>query len=297
MDADMAAGWLAYAGYGSLWLCLVVFFFHLFQGLLPSLNRRFRIQALYRDTGSVERIPRWLRALLLPRKPETREWYTELLAASGAGIDVSLYFALKRFTVFLSSAVLIWILAAPGKNAALVAGVILTSTLLLVAAAFDRIWLEAAARRRKLRITSEIYALCHQLSYYAGSGMNLHTKLVRCAPFTVQISREWNLLLNEWYEDPEEALYRFRTRLGTDEAYSFTETLSAMRQGESDDFYRLLRQRIADYKAAMDLYQEGRQESFSYVLFVLAGIPILNTFRVFIYPWVEEGRKLFESLQ
>lgn len=105
------------------------------------------------------------------------------------------------------------------------------------------------------------------------------------------------MLLQEWYEDPEEALYRFRIRVGTDEAYSFAETLSALRQGESESFYDLLRQRIADYKDSLELYKEGRRESYSYVLFVLAGIPIMNTFRVFIHPWVEEGRKLFDTLQ
>jgi hypothetical protein len=32
------------------------------------------------------------------------------------------------------------------------------------------------------------------------------------------------------------------------------------------------------------------------VLFVLAGLPIMNTFRVFMYPWIVEGQQLFNAI-
>lgn len=103
-------------------------------------------------------------------------------------------------------------------------------------------------------------------------------------------------LLNEWYEDAGEALNRFKHRIGTDEGYSFAETLDALRLHDSEPYYDLLRQRIRDYKEKMELHRESRKETTSYVLFVMAGVPILNTFRVFLYPWVAEGRRLFEML-
>ncbi|MNG35727.1 hypothetical protein D3C84_1225380 [compost metagenome] len=58
----------------------------------------------------------------------------------------------------------------------------------------------------------------------------------------------------------------------------------------------LLRQRIQDYKEKLEMAKESRKETTSYFLFVIAGIPILYTFQVFIYPWVREGQLLFQSL-
>lgn len=74
------------------------------------------------------------------------------------------------------------------------------------------------------------------------------------------------------------------------------ETLDALRLHESPEYYELLRVRIADYKEKIELAKESRKESTSYFLFVIAGIPILYTFQIFIYPWVREGQKLFQSL-
>jgi hypothetical protein len=285
------------AGYALVWLLTAFSLYQWFRALLPGLNRRFRLYALPADSGMELRLPRLITRLFLPRKAQTRDIYAALLQAGGAGIPVTVYFVLKRSVAGAAAAFVLWGSTGMGPGGTAQVWGMTAAVAALVAVAFDRVWLEAAARRRRSRIVAEIYTLCHQLSYYAGSNMNLHGKLSRCTPFTAKIRREWQQLLNEWYEDPDEALHRFRTRLATDEAYSFAETLHAMRLGESEAFYRLLRQRIADYKAQLELMKEGRRETFSYVLFVLAGIPILNTFRVFIYPWVNEGRKLFDALQ
>ncbi len=126
--------------------------------------------------------------------------------------------------------------------------------------------------------------------------MNLHSKLLRCLPYTKTIRGELDLLTREWYESAEKAMKQFKNRLGTEEGISFAETLDSLRLNESEHFYDLLRQRIQDYKDKIDLTKESKKESHSYLLFILAGIPILNTFRVFVYPWVQEGQRLFESL-
>jgi hypothetical protein len=297
MADGLSFHWVQPFGYALFWLLSAFALYQLFHALLPNLNRRFRLYALPTDSGMEQRIPRMLRRLLIPRKAEVREIYKALLQASGAGIPAALYFVLKRTAAGAASVFLLWGMIGMGQGGTVQVWCVTMSVMILIAIGFDRVWLEAAGRRRRSRIIAEIYTLCHQLSYYAGSAMNLHGKLSRCAPFTARIRREWQQLLNEWYEDPDEALHRFRSRLGTEEAYSFAETLNALRLGESEAFYRLLRQRIADYKAQLELLKEGRRESFSYVLFVLAGLPIMNTFRVFIYPWVREGQKLFDALK
>lgn len=297
MLGDYASSVLGWIGYFAVWLCLTVLLYQLVRLSLPAVHRRFRLQALSHESGLEQRMPRWLRPILLPLNPERVALYKELLLVAGAGIDVMLYFVLKRCTWFATLLLVEWMLLDGFADGVIQVWGYTMAAIVVVLTGFDRVWLEQAGRHRRSRITGEIYALCHQLSYYAGARLHLHGKLMRCLPFTTKLRTEWTLLLQEWYEDPEEALYRFRIRVGTDEAYSFAETLSALRQGESDSFYVLLRQRIADYKESLELYKEGRRESYSYVLFVLAGIPIMNTFRVFLHPWVEEGRKLFDTLQ
>ncbi|WP_213527653.1 hypothetical protein [Paenibacillus sp. J31TS4] len=160
----------------------------------------------------------------------------------------------------------------------------------------DRTVLEAIRRQRTGRIVKEIYTISRQLLYYNGSRLNLHAKLERCLPFSRGIRKDFAQLLNEWYYDPAAAIGAFRLRLGTDEAYSFAETLDSIRRHEHESYYDLLRQRIGDYKDRIELAKESRKETASYLLFLLAGIPILNTFRLFIYPWVQEGQKLFQTL-
>jgi hypothetical protein len=161
---------------------------------------------------------------------------------------------------------------------------------------FDRKFLEQLKQQRSHRIIKEVYALSNQLLYYTGSKMNLHTKLMRCIPHTKTVRSAFQQMLNEWYQDAEQAIRRFKLRLGTDEAHSFAETINSLRLNDHDGYYELLRQRIQDYKEKIELAKESRKETVSYLLFVLAGLPILNTFRVFMYPWVMEGQKLFHSI-
>jgi hypothetical protein len=160
----------------------------------------------------------------------------------------------------------------------------------------DKPFLEAFMRYRRQKIISDVYIISRQLLYYTGSRMNLHTKLVRCIPYTRSIRNELYMLTNEWYHNAGYAIGRFKQRIGTEEGYNFAETLNSLRQHESEEYYELLRHRVQDYKEKLELTREGRKESISYILFILAGIPILFTFRLFVYPWVAEGQKLFDSL-
>lgn len=169
---------------------------------------------------------------------------------------------------------------------------------LLLAAAlkFDVIWLRTFAQARSLGMTGDIYRISNQLLYLSDSTLHIHAKLTRCIPLTGAIRGDLERLLAEWYHDPALALKGFKERIGSDDGLSFSETLDALRMHESGRYYELLKARIADYKEKLELAKEGRKESASYALFVIAGIPILYTFQVFIYPWVMEGQKLFQSL-
>jgi hypothetical protein len=222
-----------------------------------------------------------------------------LLTGCGVRLDPGLYLACRRMliVVFASIATLIWALLAAGLAASLSAwNVVLGSALLAAGAYFDSTWLSALRRYRTDRIRRELAAVSSQLLYYTGSRLHLHGKLMRCLPLTRLIRHEMELLLNEWYHDPDRALRQFKERLGTDESYGFTESLRSLRLNESGEMYDLLREMVRDYKAKIELAKDGRKETASYLLFVLAGIPILYTFQIFLYPWVQEAAKLFEAL-
>lgn len=167
---------------------------------------------------------------------------------------------------------------------------------LLLFLVFDKKVLAQLKEKRANRIVREIYVISHHLLYYNDSRMSLHAKLSLCAPQTRSIRTQFGLLLNEWYQGSEAAIAQFKIRLGTDEAHSFGETLNVLRLNEHASYYELLKQRIQDYKEKMELVRESKKETVSYVLFVLAGLPILNTFRVFMYPWVAEGQRLFHAI-
>ncbi len=161
---------------------------------------------------------------------------------------------------------------------------------------FDKPWLQGMKGWRTQRMTKEIYTISNQLLYLSGSSLNIHTKLMRCLPYARVLRGDLQRLLGEWYHDAEGAMTRFKLRIGTEEGLSFVETISSLRLHESEEYYRLLRERIQDYKEKLDLVKESRKESASYLLFVLAGVPILYMFQIFIYPWVQEAQKLFQSL-
>lgn len=262
-----------------------------------------------------KRAPRWKRLALLSWRTEPppgrllgllrlrrdSQAFRErelLLAACGIAADPAWYVLARRAAMGLLAVLALaagaWFgLDATSMGLQLAAGV---PTLLFGLLAVDRMWLRTLGKARSLQVTKEIYTISSQLLYLSESSLHIHAKLTRCIPFTRTTRSDLESLLAEWYHDPASALQRFKTRLGTDDGMSFVETLDSLRLHESRDYYELLRIRIADYKDKLELAKESRKESTSYVLFLLAGIPILYTFQVFIFPWVKEGQKLFESL-
>ena len=160
----------------------------------------------------------------------------------------------------------------------------------------DQAILHSWQRSRSARIIREVHAISSQLLYLQGSSLHIHAKLMRCIPYARTIRTDLQRLLGEWYHDAEGAIRRFKHAVGSEEGLSFAETIDSLRLHDSDSYYELLRERIRDYKEKLELLKESRKESSSYMLFVLAGIPILYTFQVFIYPWVRESQKLFDSL-
>lgn len=161
---------------------------------------------------------------------------------------------------------------------------------------WDIYFLKMYRELRAVTITKELYAISHQLLYFQDSALHLHSKLRRCLPYSRLLRKDLEILLADWYHDPAGALHMFKQRIGTAEGISFVETLDALRLQHHDSFYDMLRTHIRDYKERIDLAKESRKETNSYVLFVIAGIPILFTFQVFLYPWVQEVNKLLSLL-
>lgn len=213
-----------------------------------------------------------------------------LLAGCGSRIDPVLYLAWRRIVMCLLlvvSALGCWLHEVE---------CLIAATSAVLAAWFDGMALHALRRYRTDRIRRELIAAGSQLLYYTGSRLHLHGKLMRCLPLTRIIRHEMGLMLNEWYHDPDRALRIFQERLGTDEAFGFSECLRSLRLHESEEGYDLLREMLREYKAKIELARDGRKETASYALFVLAGIPVLYTFQVFLYPWVQEAAQLFDAL-
>lgn len=293
--------WLQAIAHAALFAALLM----LFHGLLrswPRRRRRWPLLALRRFAKRADVPPLVLRLFGISAAGGRRAKEKErLLLQSGMRIDPLLY-ELARRAVWLAGA----LLAAFGY-AALKHGlklpwiepvyVMTAGAIAVVLTGFDRTLLESLGKYRTNKMMKEIYTLSNQLLYYNGSKMSLHAKLSRCLPFCGAIRSDLQLLLNEWYEDAEQAIQRFKRRLGTEEAYSFAETINSLRLNDHDNYYALLRERIQDYKEKLEMVKDSRKETTSYLLFVLAGIPILNTFRIFVYPWVQEGQKLFDALQ
>ncbi|MEW9701247.1 hypothetical protein [Paenibacillus sp. SI8] len=243
--------------------------------------------------------PPWLTKLLGMNSKSVEE-KQQLLYGCGIRIDGAVYEGSRRLFIagvfaaelggYLSFRFTLFILHVHPIYIMTVAGCCLVFLL------FDKKMLHLLKEQRAHRIVKEIYVVSHHLLYYNDSHMNLHGKLSLCAHQTRSIRPLFQEMLNEWYQDAEAAIHRFKIRLGTDEAYSFSETLNALRLNEHGSYYELLKQRIQDYKEKMELVRDSRKETVSYVLFVLAGLPILNTFRVFMYPWIAEGQRLFEMI-
>ena len=286
---------------------LIALFIFLFTALYfvmlswPRRKRRWPIWALRRWIKR-RRIPAFLAKLfwVTPESPALSK-KEKLLAGCGLSIDPTAYEVCRRGLMAAAVAGMAFGLAAV-RHPALAFYMhpvywIGGGAAVLLILSGDSVALELLGKYRSQRIMKEIYMISSQLLYYAGSKMSLHAKLSRSLPYAKTIRNELRLLLNEWYGDAAQAIRRFKERLGTDEAYSFAETINSLRLNESEHYYELLRQRIRDYKEKLELAKESRKESASYVLYVIAGIPILNTFRVFVHPWVMEGQKLFDALK
>ncbi|CAM3967637.1 hypothetical protein COLU111180_17055 [Cohnella lubricantis] len=222
-----------------------------------------------------------------------------LLAGCGLRWPAEWYLALRRTALALLplAAIAAYAIEEAGALSGLQAGYAETAMLgAAILVYFDRFGLEAVKRYRADRIRREIVLISNQLLYYAGSRLHLHGKLMRCLPYTRLMKWELQLMLNEWYYDPEGAISRFKERLGTSEAYGFAETIRSLRLNESGEVFDMLRESVKEYKAKIELAKAGRKETVSYALFVLAGLPILYTFQVFLYPWVQQSRQLFDVL-
>lgn len=242
----------------------------------------------------------WLRATGCGAESAALQERRTLLAGCGIRVQPSLYLAARR-TMMAAGASLAILLLAGGRADWLpelsVWRIVPVFAALTVAAASDKYWLESFRRYRSDRIRRELIAVMNQLIYYMGSRLHLHGKLLRCLSYTRIIRADFQLLLNEWYYDADGALLKFKERLGTSEGYSFAETMRSMRLYESEEVYGMLRGTLAEYKANIELAKAGRKETASYALFVLAGLPILYTFQIFLYPWVQESQKLFDVLK
>ncbi|XEC94137.1 hypothetical protein AB6A23_22915 [Paenibacillus tarimensis] len=240
-----------------------------------------------------------LRAVRTSRKEISFQEREALLLGCGYRGDPAVYVLLRRVVLLLNPCLIgawYFISAIYGIGTAYFPIGSSALALLMLSAAWDRPILEGLKQIRAQRIMKEIYTISNQLLYFSGSSLHIHTKLMRCIPYARVLRGDLGRLLGEWYHDAEGALQRFKQRIGTEEGLGFVETIDSLRQHESEEYYRLLRDRIQDYKEKLELAKESRKESGSYVLFVLAGIPILYMFQIFIYPWVQEGQKLFQSL-
>ncbi|WP_239618456.1 hypothetical protein [Cohnella mopanensis] len=241
----------------------------------------------------------WLRLWRTDRESVSLQERRMLLVGCGIRYPPEVYLAYRRCLLFVLPTIggIMYVLQDKKQISAVVSWNILIALLIVTGlVAIDRTWLQSIRRYRTDRIRREIVAVSSQLLYYTGSRQHLHGKLMKCLLLTRYIRSEMGLLLNEWYHDADAALKRFKERLGTDEAYGFAESLRSLRLSESDEIYDMLREVVRDYKAQIELAKDSRKETTSYLLFVLAGIPILYTFQIFLYPWVQEAAKLFDAL-
>jgi len=241
----------------------------------------------------------WLSAMGCRKTSLALRERDSLLAGCGLRIPADVYLASRRSALLLmpAVAVAVYFLGRAGtipESRSLYA--VLALIVLFLLALYDKSALEAFKRYRADRIRREIVVIGSQLLYYAGSRLHLHGKLMRCLPYARLMKGEMQLLLNEWYHDPDAAIARFGERLGTGESRGFAETIRSLRLSESDEVYDMLREVAKEYKAKIELAKAGRKETVSYVLFVLAGLPIMYTFQIFLHPWIQESRKLFDVL-
>lgn len=264
--------------------------------LLPRRPARWKHLAFLRWRTRL--VPdKWLRLFRISRQKPSFAERELLLAGCGVTADAAWYVLARRLLQgFFIGAVMLLALLQVHLSEHIPISFVLPVPILFMLVYCDLTWLRSIRKVRGLQMTKEIFVVSNQLLYLSDSSLHIHAKLMRCVSFTRLMRGDLERLLAEWYHDAGGALRRFKQRIGTDEGLSFVETLDAIRLHESEHYYELLRIRIEDYKEKIELAKESRKESTSYFLFVIAGIPILYTFQVFIYPWVREGQKLFQSL-
>jgi len=285
-----------WAGTAGQYLFAVIGLYMLLQ-LLPRRRARWQHLSLLQWKNGILPDQR-LRPFLLSRDQQRFKERELLLAACGVTRDAAWYAIGYRLLQLLLIVIVLVFTGLTIWRSAAVSMITMLAVLLPLGALllFDLPLLRAWGKLRSIRMTKEIFVVSNQLLYLAESSLNIHAKLTRCVPFTKLMRGDFELLLAEWYYDAGEALQHFKKRLGTEDAMTFVETIDALREHESSSYYELLKSRIEDYKEKLELDKEGRRETLSYGLFIIAGIPILYTFQVFIYPWVSEGQKLLQSL-
>lgn len=292
--------WIIFMVYMVVGVLCFIFFYFLMNYLLQNRRRRWK-KYRFRHVNNNQRVIRILAKILsVSIKDKNFEIYKQLLSGSGIKMDTIYYFIMKKITlgifIMVGLAAYFMLINSIYLNPLFFVVLLMIAIIGGLVCLLDKSILHAIRKKRSDRIIQEIYVLSNQLLYYGSSTMNLHSKLKRCIRYTKTIRNDMYQLTSEWYEDAEKAINRFKFRLGTDEGISFAETLNSLRLHEDKLYYDLLRQRIQDYKEKIELNKDSKKETNSYVLFILAGIPILNTFRVFVYPWVQEGQRLFESI-
>lgn len=241
-----------------------------------------------------------LRILRIDREMLLHSERAILLAGCGFELSVLTYYTCRRLLLSGCVAMLLALVAGIYYGVWHASMQIVSVAVCLIAALcmliWDQYWLKLYRELRAVAITREIYAISHQLLYFEDSSLHIHNKLRRCLPYSRLLRKDMETLLAEWYHDPILALNSFKQRIGTAEGISFVESIDALRQQHNASFYELLRAHLRDYKERLELAKESRKETGSYVLFIIAGIPILYTFQVFLYPWVQEVNKLMSLM-
>jgi hypothetical protein len=294
--AEYGTSLLAWTG----WLTQFVFAFTGFVLILRvTVVRRGRWRMNWRDWRRMQAPPWLIRLYRTDRESVVLQERRVLLSGCGWRTDPRLYLTFRRLVI--SICILLALGCAGFHSMGWIGTRFLWNGLMMSvlpggAALFDDSALQALRRYRADRIRLELASVSSQLLYYSGSKLHLHGKLLKCVPLVRVIRGDLGYMLNEWYHDPDRALHRFKERLGTNEAYGFAESLRSLRLHESAEVYDLLREMVREYKAKMELAKDSRKETASYGLFILAGTPILYTFQIFLYPWVQEASKLFDAL-
>ncbi len=262
---------------------------------------RYGLEACYQWL-TPPRLRRWLVTVQDDLAEGRYAAYGVLLEGCGMGDSLSVRRYIRIRTALIAAAVILLItamlIARLGLfDPRLTNMLVVLGILVLGAVWFDRSLLALAGQRRKRLMVQDLYELCRQLWYMRDSRLSLHGKLSRCDLSGLAVASGFLRMRNDWYSGSELAIERFQRFTGTEEGYSFGETLRAIARCDDPSLYELFYERMNDYKEKTSFERASGRETLSYLLFVLAGLPIVNTFRVFVYPWVEEGKKLFDALQ